>query len=425
MPLTAPCRRPGLPLLSACLGLALSGMAHAQSSPWYLGVSQNLVHESNIYRVGGGLSLPASASKSDTISGTALVGGIDQTIGRQRVFGSVTARANRFSSNKALDNESYNLNLGLDWSTVNRLSGSVTAAYDQNLTQFNERTALGEVVTRPNQLQVASLDTKVRLGVVTRVTLEAGLGWRERRYSASSYDSEEYTQTSLSLGGRYRHSGALSSGVALRVSHARYPRFRVLAGGGFESDTQKREDIDLTAFWQISGASSLNLRISPTRVRYDRNDAGNFSGITGAATWTWQATGKTRLSSVLSRDTGQSAEGVSLGIFGTGVSDESRITTALNLRANHELTGKINLTASLTHASRSLRNTVSFADGTPIQEIRGSDRTSTLSLGARWLPTRSSQVGCDISHERRSASGGITWGYNAAVFSCYGQLVLQ
>ena len=112
------------------LSCLCGGAALAQRSPYYLGVSQALSYESNLYRLGDGQVLPAHLSKSDTLSGTSLVAGIDQTISRQRVYGSANLRANRYANNKSLDNQSYGLNLALDWATVNNLSGTLSTSAD-------------------------------------------------------------------------------------------------------------------------------------------------------------------------------------------------------------------------------------------------------------------------------------------------------
>ena len=56
--------------------------------------------------------------------------------------------------------------------------------------------------------------------------------------------------------------------------------------------------------------------------------------------------------------------------------------------------------------------------------LSGNDRTTTLSLGARWLPTRAIQVGCNLSHENRSVSV-VGNPYSSSSASCYGQFVLQ
>lgn len=421
--------RPFTALATACALLA-GGPALAQSSPYYVGVLQSLSHESNVYRIGNGQALDPSLSKSDTISGTSLVAGVDQTWGRQRLYGSGNLRANRYSSNKSLNNDSYGLNLAADWATVGNLSGTVSLAADNNLAQFNNRTLTGSVETQKNELRVLQLDAKARLGVVTRYTAEAGVGWRKREYSAPGYARYENTQQYVTLGGRYRPSNLLSVGVALRLTHIDYPNWLTLGGVTVQDEQIRRQDIDFTANWQPSGASQLNLRISPTQNRYDRSTAADFSGVTGAASWVWQASGKTRLTTTLSRDTGQSADAAvrfdaQTGGIASGVTDESRITTALALKAVHELTGKISLTGGLNYAHRSLRSDQIFDGQLPSLQT-GTDKLTTLSLGARWYPTRSIQVGCDLSADRRSSSNQqLSIALRADSFSCFGQFVLQ
>lgn len=414
-----------LTVLAGTCALVTAAPAWAETSPYYIGVAQTVAHESNIYRIGNDQQLPADLRKSDTVFGTSLVAGLDQTWGRQRLYGSGNLRANRYSSNKSLDNGSYGLNLAVDWATVGNLSGTVSLNADNSLAQFNNRTVTGGIETQKNEQRVLQFDTKARLGVVTRYTAEAAAGWRKREYSAASYARYENTQQYVSLGARFRPSSLLNLGVALRLTHVDYPNWRTANGAAVEDEQVRRQDIDFTAWWQASGASQINMRLSPTRSRYDRNAAADFSGMTGSASWIWQPTGKTRLTTTLSRDTGQSADAVSLGIFGNGVTDGSRTTTALALRAQHELTGKITLTGGLTYAHRALRSET-LLGGVSLGGLSGTDNTSILSLGARWYPTRSIQVGCDASAERRSSSEQqLSVALRANSVSCYGQFVLQ
>ena len=412
------------PFWAGALMTLLSPVAQAQSQPYYLGVSQSLTHESNIYRISEQQVLPAGLSKSDTLSSTALFGGIDQGFGRQRFYGSASVRANRYQSNSSLNNEGYGLNLALDWSTLERLSGTVSLAASQNLTQFNDINNTGAVETQRNIDQNQQVDAKVRLGVVTRYTAEASVGLSKRRFSAASYARSEYDQKSASLGLSWRPSSLLALGAAARLTQVDYPRYRSLGDGTFESDRLNRSDLDFTAQWLPSGNSSLNVRLSPTHTGYDRSKESDFSGLTGSANWAWQATGKVKLTSLLSRDTGQSSDAISQGVLRTGAVDFSRTTTALKVTADYQFSAKIALSAGITQASRDLAR--SFNQGGPAIVERGSDSSTLLGLGAKWAPTRSLQVGCDLSTEqRRSNNPALATTLNANSLSCSGQFVLQ
>ena len=413
--------------LAATLACGLTANASAQTSPYYIGVSQYVGHDSNVYRLGDSQSLAGnpSLSKSDTISVTSLVAGVDQAFGRQRLYGSGSLRANRYQNNDRLNGETYGVNLALDWATVARLSGTLSVMADQSLSQFNSNAQGGAVLTTKNLEKTEQVMSRVRLGVVTRYTAEAMLAYRQRSYSTPAYDRLTFNETSGSVGLRYRPSNLLNLGAALRLTQVDYPRFAVLPAGGFASDRLNRQDIDLTADWQPSGNSQVLLRLSPTRTQYDRNTSSDYSGLTGAASWVWQATGKLKLTSALSHDTGQSSEAA--GLLGNGFNDYSRSTTALRFKGAYDFSAKIALNAALGYARRALVN--SSMDGNLVgQSVRGSDNTASLSLGARWMPLRSTQLGCDLSTERRRTNHTeprLPPPMSATTFGCYGQFTLQ
>lgn len=431
----APVRRPvtirpvtlGATCAAALVLSIAAGPAAAETSPWYLGVVQSFGYESNLYRIADEQQLSPDLSRSDTVSVTSLIGGIDQPYGRQRVYGSLNLGLNRYANNQTLNNESYGLKLALDWETLERLSGTLRVQADQALTQFNNLNGIsGNVETQKNISNTELIDAKFRLGRQTKLSFEAGLGYRQRHYSATGYQGDEFDETTWSLGAHYRPSTLLDLGASIRQAVADYPLYRRTGLDTYESDTLTRQYIDLTASWVPNGLSRLALRISPTKIWYERNTVSDFSGLTGSADWTWQATGKTQLQTTLSRDAGQSSDAVNLGIFGPGVSDSSQVTTALRLKADHELTGKISAYASLTYARRQLNDTVIALPALTLSTREGTDNTTTAALGARWAVTRSGQLGCDIRNERRSSSNvNLSVPFDGYGFSCYGQLVLQ
>ena len=152
-------------LASLCL-LLIGGAAAAQTSPWYVGASQDFTRDSNIYRLANGAATPAGLSKSDLISTTSLLAGLDQPVGRQRVFGSAALRSSRFSDNKNLNNEGYALTAGLDWATANRLSGTLEANAERRLARFDPNRN-PNLNIRNNIEDLTRLRADAKLGVVT------------------------------------------------------------------------------------------------------------------------------------------------------------------------------------------------------------------------------------------------------------------
>lgn len=421
-PTNRPLRGPAACLLPVLA--ALCGLASAEANPYYLGVSQAFTHDSNLYRLSDGApALPSGRSKSDTISTTALLAGIDQPIGRQRIKGDVSLRANRFANNKVLDNEGYGLKLGADWSTIERLSGSVNLLSDRSLARFSNDTLSINNLQR-NIASTTVFDTTVRLGLVSRWAAETTYSHQRVSYSAAEFEPREYRQNSLAAGVRFTPSGLISFGAGVRATQGRYPRFALLSNGQYLADRYSGRNLDLSTRWVPSGVSEVDARISLGSTSYDRDTARDFSGVTGALAWTWKPTGKLRFVTRLTRDTGQESAAIGLGLNGLRYADASRVTTAFSVGAQYEFSAKILFTSQLATAHRSLTDSRPDVFGR-VATLSGSDRTDTLNFGARWLPTRSVTLGCDLGWEQRSTSSVLSSDLSGSTVGCYGQLTLQ
>jgi hypothetical protein len=362
-------------------------------------------------------------SRSDTVSNTSLVAGLDQPLGRQHVYGNAKLGVNRYSRNDYLNDSSYALATGLDWSTIERLSGNLGLTASRSQRSFNVDSGPNTLETRKNNENVAQLDASVRIGVATRLTLEAGLGLRRVGYSAPEYDGSQYRQKRGTLSARYT-PGIATFGVSLGLADSDYDQTPAQLATGQAAELVRRASLDLTASWPATGSSGLYARLSPTRVTYDQFSQRDFSGLTGALKWDWRPTGKLKLETRLVHDVSQDSSSESFGgrtIIGT--SNTGRTTTELRFAAGYELSDKIALNATLGNSHRQLEQTASVPPLTVITAV-GRDDTSTLSLGARWTPLRSLQLSCNLAREQRSARGSLTRDYRANVTSCAGQFTL-
>lgn len=408
--------------LTALCCLMACGSISAQSGPYWLGLSENISHDNNLYRLSSGAAVPGGLSRGDTTFATTLFAGLDQPIGRQRVRADASLRASRFSRNESLNHEGYSLKLGADWATIERLSGTVNLARERSLVRFSND-LLTDVNFERNIVTHTSLDATVRVGVVTRWSAELTLAHQLADYSAASYAAREYRQNSVSTGLRYTASGALSLAAALRATQGRYPRFARSATGEDVADRYQSRNLDLSARWNASGVSQVDARLSLGKTSFDRATASDFSGITGSLGWIWRPTGKLRMESRLTRDRGQ--DGSALYFASSGrYADFSRHSTALSLAAGYEVSSKITLTAGALIGWRDLVDTRTDLAGTPIVR-QGSDRTSVVSLSARWTPQRSLTLGCDSAWEQRHHSGPLSTDYSVNTISCFGQFVLR
>ena len=403
------------------LASLFASAALAQSSPYYVGGALTYSHDSNLLRLSDGQVAPAGYSKADSTVSTALLAGLDQSFGRQRAYGTLTLRSNRFSNNTIYNNQSYAVSAGLDWSTVERISGVVTANASRNLSTFD----LQEIGLLANKNQESShgLETTVRMGLVTEYSLEATIGTRQVKNSLddSRIQARNNTQDNASLGLRWLPSSETRVGLAVRATHGRYPDFPVSATE-LKTDRFKRQDVDLTFWHRPSGRSSFDLRLSAGKTKYDLATQRDFDGLTGALAWNWQATGKVNINTRLSHDTGQDSYAYTF-VNQPATTELSRVMTAIIVQTDYNVTAKVSLKASVSYADRDLVRTLPSIFG-PF-ESKGNEKSTTFLVGARWVPYPYVQVGCDLRQETRRGTGALGADLAAATYNCFGQLTLQ
>lgn len=395
---------------AAWLALALPA-AQAQSNPYYVGAAQTFTHESNVLRVREGQVAPPGLSASDTISTTALVAGVEQSFGRQQLSGSASLRASRYSRNEDFNSSGYSLNLGLNWETIERLSGRVSVGADRSQ-RADLRDRFGQFISGGNSEDVKRLSSTVRLGLAGPLSLEAGFNYYDLSYESPRTAYAEYRQVGASLGLRYRISGATSVALSLRGADIEYPNLLVSLAN--PRDKRERQDIDLNLVWAPTGSSRLDLTLSQGRTRYEQIKERDFEGATGSLAWTYNPGGRLRGNLRLARDTGQSSDLATTAF--------SQSTDTLRLAADYDVTGKIVASASVQHYRRTLDGSGVFVTG-----IRGTDSGNTVSLGLRWAVMRSVLVGCQGSAEKRGTNSNplLNDGYSSRIFSCFGQFSLQ
>lgn len=198
--------------------LASTGATMAQEGPWYIGASQEFTRNSNLFREPDGREL------SDTISTTGVRGGVNLQVSRQRFFGDVSVRHNRYQDNDAFDHTGYGLAAGWNWETIGNLSGTLRYSANESLVNYVDYT--GALIVRPttpvrerNQEFLA----RGQLGMHGPMSLEASYTHRNRDFTNASLQANEFSQDTVSAGVLYRPSGLLQLGAALRGTRGEFP----------------------------------------------------------------------------------------------------------------------------------------------------------------------------------------------------------
>jgi hypothetical protein len=182
-----------------------------------------------------------------------------------------------------------------------------------------------------------------------------------------------------------------------------------------------------------SGASRLEARIGSGQTRYERGGDRDFDSVIGSLNWTWRPTGKLTAYTGLSRERGQdnypTFVRVRVGFFSAdlpAVQANLRTTDTLRGQLNWAASANVVVSASLQYARRdvSVRTRTVF-DDLLRSSADGIDQTTVTALGANWVATRWSQLGCDLRHEKRRANGNVTGGLKGTRLSCYAQATLR
>lgn len=398
---------------------ALSQAAHAQTddtTPFYAGGSVGVSHVSNVFR-------SSSANNSDTVVSTGLLAGLDQRFGRQHLTVDGSLQHNRYSDNSGLNNQSYALRSALEWQTVGRVSGTLSASSNRSLAAYNIGGGVDADFRGKNTERNDEYAALVRLGMASRYSLEGGWTHKRRDFSAVEYGRFVYRQNTGQLGIYAMPGGNVKLGLVGRHTkgqHPRYPIYSALFPGipnspliqtGVAANDYSRDDIDFTTNWTTGGNSTLNTRLSRSRVKNSLSVPGirDFSGTTGSVGWNWRPTGKVQLGVQYSRDTGQETAITAI--------DVNRVYTSWRLSGSYALTGKIGLNAN---ASRN-RSTRSADSG--VQLADAFDNDTVYGIGLRWAFSRGLSLSCQYNRANRDSSVP-QYIYTASSYGCTGQAIV-
>jgi hypothetical protein len=319
-----------------------------------------------------------------------------------------------YSDQEQLDNTGYRLAAGLDWETIERLSGTVSLISQRHLARYGTESTV--TTTERNVEDANQFDATVQYGGQSILTLYGLYGYRSIDYSLSTFDELEYKRHQFGAGVRYRVGGALLIGGEVRIGQGEYP----LALGGLGDDFDRRE-LAFLAQWEPTGASRIRARLSATDEDHEE-EARDFSGLTGGVVWDWRPTGKLRFETELRRDTGQESDPLLVGGVVSAVGSNSEFSSRLQVRAYYQPTAKIEVDGLVRYTRRKLIDTITipgFASSNA-----GHDNTLALALNGRYYATRTIQLGCAVGSEDRNADSNVSYSYRANVASCYAQILL-
>ena len=405
-------------MIAALAAVTSCGAWAADPNPYYLGVSQGLTHDSNIFRTPGG--------PSDNYSSTGLLGGVDQMISRQRVFATAHVDLNRYQDQQQLNNTSYGVNAGWDWVTIEKLSGNFYTRLNQNLANLNDNTL--RPTAERNLSTNKQFGARARWGGDAALTLLGGYGYTSTAYSAAVYQSSASSQNSYDIGVNYRVGSTLVVGSVLRYTRTEADHALVQPGGTFLPNTANGRSIDLTAQWDASARTRTNTRVSWTNQTNSGVGNRDYSGLTGSFDFSHAPTGKLSFTGSLSRDAGTNGLMISAIDIRTntpivGRSENSQVANNLALGASYAATSKINVTAGVQYRHSIIVEAVNAGAFASSREY--GDTSRSLTLGANYAISRHWSMACTLAHVERAVGGVLPFQYNANTANCSAQYTLR
>ena len=407
---------------------AVGAWAQDEPSPYYIGVTQGFTHDTNIYG-------SSTNRVSDTYSSTGLRGGLDQTIGRQRLYANANVRYNKYRNESALDNTSYGVAAGWDWATINDLAGTLGANANQHLANL-DTTAGVQNTNEKNLLKTDQVNASIRWGGPRALNLEGAYAHSRVSYSAPAYVGLESSADSASAGLHYRVGPELRLGTAVRYVQTESPNgyaVPIVAPATtqtYESNTANIRNLDLTADWRVTALTGVDARLSWTKQTNSNPNlsALDFSGLTGRVATRYAVTGKTTLTASASRDVGTNATFYNnptapvVGTpqtSGTNLTHNSQTTDTFALGVKYAATAKISVDLDGSYR----RAKIVYDTGGSLTEAN--DDIRNVGFGVDYAIARNWSLGCTFDHSSRSVSGTSSFSYSENRVGCTAQLTLR
>ena len=434
------------PIIAALATLASCGAYADEPSPWYVGASETIRHDSNVNRYSDGVSDPLGRGKGDTYSSTGLLGGFDQSYGRQHFYATGNVAYNKYHSYGNLDNTSYGLVGGWDWSSVYNLSGGVNASVNQSLAQLNGNS--GPVTSGERSLlRTEQIGTNVNWGGVGALSVQGAYTHSRVTYTAPSTNGSDSSGDTASLGTYYRVGPTLTTGIAYRVTRTTNgglsPIRMASAGQRQHQQRSQHRPVGRLALLEPDRRQRPHQFHPP--IQCGRRHPGLSRVSPARSGGTYAPTGKLSFNASYARDagtngtffnvpittgTGSTGSTSPTGTTGsTGSTGSSTPTYASALVQNSTVantfsvgrrttaaTAKIGVNANYSYRNARISNT-----GTDNYD----DKLQTGTLGVSWAIARAWTLGCNYSHEKRDAESIPVYKYSANVIGCSAQVTLR
>jgi hypothetical protein len=411
------------PIAAVIAAAASCGAWAAEGDPYYIGVNQAFTKDSNVFRIPDG--------PGDLYSTTSLLGGFDQTYGRQRVRANANVGYNKYRDEpqaaptpnpNILNHTSYVVDAAWDWATIEKLSGSFSANANQGLATVNNNTNSNLPIAERNILNANQVRADLRYGGDGQMSLESYLSHGRVRYSSPDYFDDEATGNTGSLGAFFRPGAFTKVGVAMRFTRTVSPyAIPPTATTDYQSNTEDTRNVDLTIDWRSTAQTNVFARLSWTRLTSYPLEGRDTSGLSGVISANYAPTAKLTFNASASYEPGTytsyfSSTGSTPGTPVSNLASSSETTTSFGFGVAYAATAKVALNAGVRYSNAAYLNTQTVGGATASTEFN--DVYTNGFIGATYAMTRNWQFACNLGREVRDVSGSSGFEYTANTASC-------
>jgi hypothetical protein len=419
-------------LATALAAASACGAWADEPSPYYIGVSQSLMHTSNVNN-------STADPVGDYYSSTGLVGGFDQMISRQHLYANAHLNYNKYRHESRLDNTGYGVAAGWDWATIETLSGNISASANRSLASLDNTAGLQPNATgEKNLLKTEQISTSVLWGGTGPLGIQGNFAHSQVKYSAIESLASESSANSAGVGLFYRLGPTLRVGTGVRFSRTETPYATLIDPlgsrtdpGNYNSNTATGRNVDLTADWRLTEQTGLDARLSWTRQSNSTAGSLDFSGLTGAVTARYAPTAKLSFNASASRDAGTNASFFNVASTApstpstttptttttvNGLSQTSQTNNSYALGAGYLATAKINVSLGLSFNQSKLIDALGQASD---------NNTRVATLGVNWAVARNWQLGCSFARATSNTTGSTESSYGVNTTGCTAQVTLR
>lgn len=375
---------------SLLLGTFLPAAALANpDDPFTIVAGVSTTHDSNLFRLPAGMSVPVpgKTSRSDTITAAFAGVRLDKPYSLQRLQFDFTGTRYTFQNFDYLNFTGYDYRAAWLWSLTPNLTGSFSADRREALVNYAD-------FVNPTVRNVQVVENR-RAAADWRVSggwhLLGAASEMKLRNSTAFLAVGDFMQDSLEGGVQYVAPSDSALALVQRESWGEY-RNRALDVANRLDTNYKQHETELQGRWKLTGKSTVDGKLAWQKREHENFPERDFSGAVGMLRYLWLPTAKLQLAVQAGRELYSFQE--------TNPAYPSSYIVAkyASLAPSWQITEKTSVRARYELSQRQYEGALSAA---PVQR---EDKVRSAQIGATWRAARSLEINGTLTHERRNSN---------------------